>query len=127
MKPVLVYAALVGLPLAGLAAVLHAGRGLQAPADVGGAWRLLPIAERPGYDFTVFQSGTHVELTLGGTDYRGVFRGDSIVARSTTEIQPRACRTLRAFVDTAARPMRMTLPPDECGPGSTAVRIEGLR
>jgi len=68
-----------------------------------------------------------VDLTLGGTDYRGIFRGDSIVARTTTEIQPRACRTVRVFVDTAATPMRMTLPDDACGPGSSAVRIIGPR
>lgn len=127
MKLLLAYAALVGLPLAGLAVVLHAGGGLRAPADIGGEWRLPPVGGRPGAGFTLSQSGSHVRLTLGGTEYRGVFRGGLIVARSAADVEPRACGRLRATIDTAATPMRMTVAPSGCGPGLSALRTEGAR
>lgn len=84
MKPLLVYAALVGLPVAGLAAVLHAGGALQAPPSIAGEWRIegLPQATVPEPRFTISQSGTQVRLELFGREYRGTLRGDSLVVRS---------------------------------------------
>jgi hypothetical protein len=66
------YALLVGGPLLGLAAMLHAGRGLNAPTSVQGVWDIrissLPCAELPQRDkplaMEVLQSGTHLLLSV---------------------------------------------------------------
>ncbi|HEX8241955.1 MAG TPA: hypothetical protein VF541_00620 [Longimicrobium sp.] len=143
MKPLLVYAALVGLPVAGLAAVLHAGRPLQAPPHIAGEWQLdRPSSLRRGPApreqaeprFTISQSGTHVSLAITGIEYRGELRGDSLIARSTDQGQGDSCwnagrAVLRARIDTAAAPRRMAFALDapsspECGGPFTAVRVE---
>ncbi|HSU16454.1 hypothetical protein [Longimicrobium sp.] len=142
MKPLLAYAALVGLPLAGLAAVLHAGRALHAPPDVGGRWEIEwprrmvrpPTAgELEEMRFTVAQSGTHVAVTLFGREYRGRLRGDSLVVRSGGGPPRDNCwdaphTVIRARVDTAAAPRRMAFAlespsRDGCEGPYTAARI----
>lgn len=75
MKAVLLYVALVGLPVLGVVGILRLGRGLTAPPDIGGTWRagLSPAAQlvppcvelsSESSAFDVAQSGRHVGLTL---------------------------------------------------------------
>lgn len=141
MKPVLVYAALVGLPLAGLAAVLHAGRGLRAPPDVGGRWAIeVPAGRpspRPGERFSIAQSGTHLSVDLFRRAYRGALRGDSVAGESGPAEAARLSDDcfgsphgrFAARIDTSASPMRMTFTvsasaPRPCAYTGTAVRID---
>ncbi|HEX6746594.1 MAG TPA: hypothetical protein VF092_04805 [Longimicrobium sp.] len=139
MKPLLAYAALVGLPLAGLAAVLRAGSGLQAPPSISGEWRIeLPTASAEPPRFTISQSGTHVQLEMFGREYRGALRGGALVARSGARVAGRdACWDaddvrLRARVGGGAVPRRLEFAVEVprvagCGRGFVAVRAEPPR
>ena len=140
MKPLLAYAALVGLPLAGLVAVLHAGRDLQAPPSIAGEWRIefLPTAAVEPPRFTISQSGTHVQLEMFGREYRGALRGGTLVARSGPRPAGRdACWDaddvrLRARVGGEAVPRRLEFAVDAprvagCVRGFVAVRAEPPR
>jgi hypothetical protein len=140
MKPVLVYAALVGLPLAGLAAVLHAGADLHAPPDVGGRWGLEwptgRLSPRPEDRFFVAQSGTHVTVDLFRRAYRGSLRGDSVVGESGSAKEGMIDDCFgsphghfAARIDTSASPIRMTFTmsatsPHPCAYRGTAIRID---
>lgn len=75
MKSVLLYLALVGLPMLGVLGVLRLGRHLEAPPDVGGVWRaeiapavqLVPPCVELTPEATAFdvvQSGRHAGVTL---------------------------------------------------------------
>jgi len=132
MKLVALYLMLVGVPLAGLAAILHAGRALRAPAAIGGAWRVESLVLAAGdtlESIALTQSGEHVEVELGAASLRGRFVGDSLVAARRgsppvapgTECAGAAVAGLRARVDSAATPMRLwgTLQP--AAPGCAPV------
>jgi hypothetical protein len=123
MKSLLIYLVLVGGPLAGLFGILRAGSRLQAPPSVGGAWRMEapPFAAGPDDAYTVAeisQSGVHVEVRIDGSLFDGTVRGDSLVATTKARAERRGepvglCGpargiTLRARLDRAAEPDRMT-------------------
>src|SRR3954468_12124408 len=123
MKPLLAYSTLVALPLAGLVGVLQAGSALKAPPSISGEWRVETPRART---LTVSQSGVHVSLAFGGSEYRGELRGNTIVAESREREAAGACVFLRARVDTAAVPHRMTVAMEpaaraECAGSFTAV------
>ena len=76
---IIAYILLVGLPLAGLAGVLRAGRHLAAPISIEGSWKIEASASRPvalpcdhavasllNSTLFVSQSGKTLELTLNG-------------------------------------------------------------
>jgi hypothetical protein len=116
MKSLLLYLLLVGLPVAGVLGILHAGRGLQAPPAIGGAWRTDASGQGPAAEIVLAQSGEHVEVAVaGGPRLRGRVRGDSVVAYARTEpspsladCDPRRALAFRARVDRSAAPHRMT-------------------
>lgn len=118
MKWIGAYALLVIVPLAALAAILHAGNGLAAPHQVAGEWRITvpgyPSAARPAGSLrlTLDQSGTHLSVGFDGRDLRGALVGDSLTAERREVYTPvatcyRGGLVLRARVDTVARPLRM--------------------
>jgi hypothetical protein len=89
LKSVAAYLLLVGIPLASLAAILHAGSRLQAPPALGGEWRLtesagLTVPGAPPATLRIAQSGTHLSVVLAGREMRGTLRGDSIFATTTS-------------------------------------------
>jgi len=114
MKSFLLYPALVGIPLAGLLGILHAGSRLEAPASIGGSWRL--DAPSPPGEIVISQSGVHLAVEMDGVRMRGEIRGDSLVALAPPAGNtPRAIpcgtglgRELRARVDREADPHRLT-------------------
>lgn len=137
MKWLAAYALLVAVPLAALAAILHAGSRLRAPIEVAGEWRL----DAPGYPadarLVIAQSGVHLSITFLGDELRGRLAGDSVRAeRGERRVRGRpvdvcyfGALLLRARVDTAARPLRIAgtveTPDPHCPPLSfTAVRAE---
>ena len=83
MRVALLYVALVGLPVVGLLAVLHAGQRLEAPPDVGGVWRVArggACGLQEGDTFEIAQSGQYLSVELprrpamGGRLTGGVLR-----------------------------------------------------
>ena len=87
MRSLLLYLLLVGIPAAGVAGILRAGAGLEAPASVGGQWTLdvVPPAADPRCELTsgalvISQSGVHLDAALrpSGARLRGEMRGDTI-------------------------------------------------
>jgi len=114
MKSLLIYLAMVGLPLAGLFGILRAGSRLDAPHSIGGSWRMQ--APAPPGDLELSQSGVHVVVEMGGVRMRGEVRGDSLVASAPPAAgAPGAVpcgahlgRDLRARIDRAAEPDRVT-------------------
>jgi hypothetical protein len=111
MKSLLLYLAIVGIPLAGLFGILHAGSRLEVPPSIGGSWRL--DAPSPPGEIVISQSGVHLAVEMDGVRMRGEIRGDSLVALTPpTENTSRACgpdlgRELRAIVDRSADPHRL--------------------
>lgn len=74
MRFSVLYAALVGLPVLALIAILRLGAGLEPPPSVGGVWRVAAVGrdvrfERllgPGRSsFAIAQSGVRIEVKLG--------------------------------------------------------------
>lgn len=83
MKLPLLYLLLVGLPLAGLLAVLRLGSGIEAPPAVGGAWRVVAggRCSVPGRLFRVEQSGRFVHVVLPGrSDIPAALIGPTLTA-----------------------------------------------
>jgi len=115
MKSLLIYLALVGLPLAGLAGILRAGSRLHAPPAVGGAWRVEAPASPADSLLEVSQSGEHAVVRFGGARMLGEVRGDSLIARAEPAWHtpppvfcgPAFGRELRARIDRAAEPDRI--------------------
>lgn len=68
MKLPLLYLLLVGLPLAGLMAVLRLGTAIEAPPAVGGPWKVVEggRCSVPDSLFGVDQSGRFVHVVLPG-------------------------------------------------------------
>jgi len=121
LKSLAVYLLLVGIPLAALAAILRAGGRLHAPPPVAGEWRVdvpgFPVdgagGEAPPRALTVSQSGAHLSVAFAGRELRGTLEGDSLaVASHEVRFTPPRCfrgdLEVRARVDTAARPERMS-------------------
>jgi hypothetical protein len=112
MKSFLLYLTIVGIPLAGLFGILHAGNRLEAPPSIGGSWRL--DAPSPPGAIDISQSGVHLSVEMDGVRMRGEIRGDSLIALTPpTENTSRACgpdlgRELRASIDRTADPHRLT-------------------
>ncbi|HET7228977.1 MAG TPA: hypothetical protein VFJ16_03210 [Longimicrobium sp.] len=117
MKFIAVYVLLVGVPVAGIAAILRAGNHLHAPPHLAGEWRVEGTPFALGGDtvhaLAVSQSGEHLEVGVGARTVRGRFAGDSLVAAQGAVRAGAAgpCVTgpvrLDARLDTASRPMRM--------------------
>lgn len=128
MKYLAVYLLLVGVPVAGIAAILHGGSRLHAPPHLSGEWRVegMPLALDRGDTvaaLSISQSGEHVEVTVGPRTLRGRFAGDSVAASrpamTMDESGPCVSGNVRldVRVDTAARPVRLwgTWLADEAG------------
>lgn len=75
MRSILLYLALVGLPILGVLAILRLGEEIEAPPHLGGVWsaslapaaQLVPPCVELAHDSTVFriaQSGIHVSIVL---------------------------------------------------------------
>ena len=132
MKPLLLYLALVGVPVAGLLGILHAGSALQAPPAIGGEWVMDTGAPgpAPGERLDLTQSGVYVSVLLAGSRLHGRLRGDTLVAERSAETDgrggcdPRGAAVLRATVREGR--MQGVLEPaggPECAPlAFTAVR-----
>jgi len=96
VKAILLYLALVGLPVLGVAGILRLGSRLEAPPDIGGTWRAAfapaaqlvpPCVELPpdAAAFDVAQSGVHVSVTLNDasrTRLDGKLRGMHLWGRA---------------------------------------------
>jgi hypothetical protein len=124
MRSLLLYLLLVGIPAAGVAGILRAGAGLEAPASVGGQWTLdvAPSAADPRCEpapgtLTISQSGVHLDAALrpgGEARLRGEMRGDTIILASMVpsddssneggDCDPAAGVRLEAVADGADRP-----------------------
>ncbi|HEX5725317.1 MAG TPA: hypothetical protein VFX98_07610 [Longimicrobiaceae bacterium] len=126
LKALLIYAALVGGPVAGLLGILHLGSRLQAPPPLGEAWRTVSLATLRGTLLTpaggalpaleVQQSGVYLSVAFDGARFAGRLHGDSLVARSRGRA-PAVLRAecgaetpveLRATFDRAAVPHRLS-------------------
>jgi hypothetical protein len=78
MRFALVYALMVGVPLAALALVLEVGAGTPAPLALGGTWDLA-VGDRPPLE--VVQSGPVLELRWGEVSGRGRLTGAEVEGR----------------------------------------------
>jgi hypothetical protein len=127
---VIAYIVLVGLPLAGLAGVLRAGRSLKAPASVDGTWKLQRDASQsnPGpctqvvasifnSSLVISQSGNSVILTFPGTPKASgsgaiegqILRGVLVPSDSSaSDCAGDARVTLTATIDPKADPRMLT-------------------
>jgi hypothetical protein len=129
MKLVAVYLVLVGVPFAGLAAILHAGNALHAPAAIAGEWRVEGAGDDSLTSLTLSQSGEHVDVAIGARSLRGRFAGDSVVAeRRGSSASPSGCSRASAArlsvrIDTAARPMRLWGAVTAAAPGCGEIPI----
>ena len=119
-RSALLYLLLVGVPLAGLAAILHAGSTLQAPPALGGEWRVETREDSAliPRTFTIAQSGVHISVAFGAAALPGALSGDSLRAATPKSLlagtpgancyQPGTPLHLAAHVDAASRPARLT-------------------
>src|SRR5205823_4667820 len=92
LRSLAIYVLLVAVPLVALAAILHAGKRLRAPAAVAGEWRVdvagLPLDSAAAAAFrtlSIAQSGPHLSITLAGREMRGSLSGDSVAAARRAE------------------------------------------
>ncbi|HEU4559647.1 MAG TPA: hypothetical protein VFS20_17475, partial [Longimicrobium sp.] len=114
LKSLAIYLLLVGVPVAGLAAILRAGVRLHAPPAIAGEWRVEGGGPGSARTLVISQSGQHVEVAVASYSLRGIFTDDTLTAESRISpvgapgpcFRATAVR-LRARVDTAARPMRL--------------------
>jgi hypothetical protein len=77
MRSVLLYISMVGLPIVGMVAALHLGRGLAAPASVAGVWRVELVEPAGGIQrcneaaapappsLQIIQSGRRIAISVG--------------------------------------------------------------
>ncbi|MFN8646910.1 MAG: hypothetical protein U0104_09110 [Gemmatimonadales bacterium] len=135
MKTIVTYTLMVGVPLAGVGAALRAGRTLEAPPAIGGAWTptaapdvaACPALARLGglRDVWIAQSGAAVTLVLRGK--QGSTRLTGGLDPDTPGAVVRSVRaagdglTLRASVpgSRASDSMRVSLEGADCA-GTTA-------
>ena len=90
MKTTLLYVLLVGLPVAGLLAVLQIGGLAEAPPAVGGSWRVTRGAacDRSAERLEIVQSGQFVSVSaLGDADVSARLSGDML----QTDLGPTGC------------------------------------
>jgi hypothetical protein len=87
IKSVALYVILVGLPLAGLIAILDQGQTLVPPPSVGGSWvlasdqTLICAGEHPVEVLAIEQSGRFVRVRLGDMPFgQGRIDGDRLHA-----------------------------------------------
>ena len=136
---VIAYIVLVGLPIAGLLAVLEHGRKLAAPVSVDGSWQFQgdlagftslpcgnPIAAPEDAVLSISQSGKNFEVNLPNgfrTQTSGIIEGTMLRATLTPAVQPRAAAcgkdrslTLTASLNLDARPKTLagTIGVDDC-------------
>jgi hypothetical protein len=133
-KSLAAYVLLVGVPLAGLVAILRAGGRLHAPPPIAGEWRVQggPLGIDPTTRVvTIVQSGEHVDVAFGSLSLRGRFTGDSLDAerRGMNDGSYGPCPPhvrLRARVDTAARPRRLVGVVGGQAPGCPQLAIDAV-
>jgi len=119
MKAVLLYLALVGIPVLAVLGILQLGRGLTAPIAVAGTWNIeknspitndsscsaLPISsDKPV--LTITQSGSHLQLMFNDTD-RTTLTGElheQTISTANTPSQGQDAIGLEARVDRQAEP-----------------------
>ena len=138
MKVILQYFMMIGLSVLGILGILQLGKGLEAPASVGGVWSIQwgnlasamsacpSIAfggESPG--ITISQSGKELLITFrdaNHTTFLGRLQGLTIEARAKHNPD----MYLQATVDRQAEPddLEGTLASSQCG---TTVSLTGLR
>lgn len=135
MKTIVTYTLMVGVPLVGVGAALRAGRTLEAPPAVGGAWTpttapdlaACPALARLGglREVSIAQSGAAMTLVLRGK--QGAARLAGGLDQATPPVAERSLRaageglSLTASI-TGARPsdsMRVSLEGADCA-GTTA-------
>jgi hypothetical protein len=104
LKSAVFYVILVGVPLAGLFAILGLGRSLEPPAHVGGAWTIEPAepdecAALPAATvLSIEQSGRFLRVRLPHRPpAKGRFEGDRLQARVSATSG--ACAGLELDVD----------------------------
>ena len=86
IRSIALYAALVGLPLVGVSAVLHFGQNLKTSPSFGGSWRLEvnpgrgcdPVGERP-VTLVIEQSGPALSVRGWGESLSGRVIGEGFV------------------------------------------------
>ena len=129
-RSILLYLALVGLPVVGVLGILHLGQRLTAPVSVGGAW-IVEIAPGSATDpscadppirsnrpvLTISQSGPRLALILnngGRTNLTGEIRGVTITAGEPRPPEASAVNTshpaiiaIHAAVDRLPEPDRL--------------------
>lgn len=96
MRSVILYVVLVGVPALGVLATLRAGERVDAPAHIGGVWRVVTgdgCAVRPGDEIEVVQSGEYLSVSWpDGARARGTFRGGRLdVTRPESETVRPGC------------------------------------
>ena len=93
-RSVLLYGAMVGIPLALLLGVLGVGRDLAAPPSLGGAWRVESGATcglSQGERFDIVQSGQFVVIRLSArSPLQGRLDGDVLRAAGGTRSAARS-------------------------------------
>ena len=138
MKTFLQYAVLVSVSILAILGIIHLGRGLRAPASVGGRWALqdthasaediacIPISlDADNSEMSISQSGPELVLTFNDgskTKFTGKLQGLKITARSKRDPELR----LVAEVDRQAEPDRLssTITSDQC---AAAIQLTGVR
>jgi len=101
-RSLVVYLALVGLPLAGLSGVLRVGAKLTAPWVVGGAYRLSEGNERclglsSDESLRVEQSGRYLRISAGRASASAILEHERIHAVLTPVAGP--CRGQRVVLE----------------------------
>jgi hypothetical protein len=89
IRSVLLYLLLVGFPVAGMSAVLRAGRDLKPPASFGGSWRVeawpdsvCPLSQPDTLQLVIEQSGPGLSIkTRRGPRFTGQVSGASFAAQ----------------------------------------------
>jgi hypothetical protein len=121
LKQGLLYLMFVGVPLAVLVWVLHAGRNLQAPESVAGRWKVDPdpnvvpaVSCGPDGEATragdtdpvvleISQSGRRLSMAVAGMPLHGEIRGTHVMAKAKTK-----STHLDADVDRHTKPDALT-------------------
>jgi hypothetical protein len=95
MRSLLLYGALVGLPLLGILLVLQLGRGLTASPSFGGTWRLAtasyPDGCTPPGALRIEQSGARARVGMGAGTAWGEVDGASFRTLAPVEAPGEGC------------------------------------
>jgi hypothetical protein len=144
------YIFLVGVPLAGIAGILRAGKGMVAPTSVNGVWKLVADADRliPGpcgeavmaskTSLTISQSGNFFTLAFdGATEAQGegaiqgtALKASMLLAQNSSGTGCTAAQplTLTATVDPTSDPRSLAgvISADSC-PGCAPISFHAIR